>query len=123
MATERCAFCPEKAGAFAAWKQNRSRGASLAWIGDRSDSGARVRWGGRVVVVADWSSRNLWGIRGVLTEQEVVRTWGKLFKKGQIDEETVRRAETLLDELRRESPLRHRLLGELEEVRRINNLN
>ena len=45
----------------------------------------------------------------VLTEQEVVRSWRKLFKGGEYDEAAITRAETLLDELRAESPLRHRL--------------
>jgi hypothetical protein len=52
----------------------------------------------------------------VLTEQEVVRTWSRLFK-GEVTSESIVKAETLLDELRPESPLRHRLGNELDELR------
>lgn len=52
----------------------------------------------------------------MLTEQEVSRSWRKLFK-GEISHEAFEKAETLLDELRPESPLRHRLATELEELR------
>ncbi len=52
----------------------------------------------------------------MLTEQEVSRIWGKLFK-GEITGESLVKAENLLDELRPESPLRHRLSNELEELR------
>lgn len=55
----------------------------------------------------------------MLTEQEVSRTWRKLFKNGGITEESLTKAETLLDELRPESPLRHRLSNELEELRKL----
>jgi len=52
----------------------------------------------------------------MLTEQEVSRIWGKLFK-GEVTGESFGKAESLLDELRPESPLRHRLSTELEERR------
>jgi hypothetical protein len=52
----------------------------------------------------------------VLTEQEVVRTWSRLFK-GEVTSESIVKAEALLDELRPESPLRHRLGNELDELR------
>lgn len=52
----------------------------------------------------------------MLTEQEVSRTWAGLFK-GEITSENLAKAETLLDELRPESPLRHRLSNELDELR------
>jgi hypothetical protein len=52
----------------------------------------------------------------MLTEQEVSRSWTKLFKT-QIDDETIAKAEALLEELRPESPLRHRLGRELDEIR------
>jgi len=52
----------------------------------------------------------------LLTEQEVSRAWSKLFKEG-ITTDAVTRAEDLLEELRPESPLRHRLGSELEELR------
>jgi len=52
----------------------------------------------------------------VLTEQEVSKSWSKLFK-GEKTNETFAKAEALLEELRPESPLRHRLSSELEELR------
>lgn len=55
----------------------------------------------------------------MLTEQEVSRSWRKLFVKSEITPETFIKAEALLDELRRESPLRHRLSNELEELRQL----
>jgi hypothetical protein len=54
----------------------------------------------------------------MLTEQEVSRSWVKLFK-GEKNAETFAKAEVLLDELRPESPLRHRLGCELEELREL----
>jgi hypothetical protein len=53
----------------------------------------------------------------LLTESQINRSWGKLFRGGDFTEETFDRAEALLDELRPESPLRHRLGAELEELR------
>lgn len=55
----------------------------------------------------------------MLTEQEVSRSWRKLFVKTEITPETFIKAESLLDELRCESPLRHRLSNELEELRQL----
>jgi hypothetical protein len=55
----------------------------------------------------------------VLTEQEVARSWRRLFKDRDISTESVDKAEALLEELRPESPLRHRLGSELEEIRRL----
>jgi hypothetical protein len=56
----------------------------------------------------------------LLTEAEVQRSFRKMFKKGQkLEADAFEKAETLLDELRPESPLRHRLQGELEELRSI----
>lgn len=52
----------------------------------------------------------------MLTESEVSRSWRQLFK-GDVSGETFTKAEALLDELRPESPLRHRLYNELEEIR------
>ena len=52
----------------------------------------------------------------MLTEQEVVRTWARLFK-GEITSENIAKADALLEELRPESPLRHRLGNELDELR------
>jgi hypothetical protein len=45
----------------------------------------------------------------LLTEQEVARSWSQIFKKDNIELASFDRAEQLLDELRPESPLRHRL--------------
>lgn len=55
----------------------------------------------------------------MLTEGEVSRSWSKLFKNNDIDDTTFDRAEALVEELRSTSPLRHRLLSELEELRKI----
>jgi len=55
----------------------------------------------------------------LLTEGEVSRSWNKLFKNSDLDDTTFERAEALVEELRATSPLRHRLLGELEELRKI----
>ncbi len=55
----------------------------------------------------------------MLTEKEVSRSWNALFKGGAYNEDTFNRAEALLDELRLESPLRHRLSIELEELRKL----
>jgi hypothetical protein len=55
----------------------------------------------------------------LLTENEVARSWSLIFKSGKIEPEGLERAEQLLDELRPESPLRHRLTVELEELRSI----
>lgn len=53
----------------------------------------------------------------MLTEQEVAHSWSRLFKGQQITDEVIAKAEDLLDELRAESPLRHRLDLELIELR------
>jgi hypothetical protein len=55
----------------------------------------------------------------LLTEQEVARSWGLVFKSAQIEADSFDRAEQLLEELRPESPLRLRLTRELEELRKI----
>lgn len=55
----------------------------------------------------------------MLTEQEVSRNWRKLFVKADVNAETFVKAEALLDELRAESPLRHRLTNELDELRQL----
>lgn len=54
----------------------------------------------------------------MLTEQEVAKSWRNLFMNGPISDDLLTKAEALLDELRCESPLRHRLNTELEEIRR-----
>jgi hypothetical protein len=55
----------------------------------------------------------------LLTEQEVARSWNQLFKGSAIENTAFDRAEQMLEELRPESPLRHRLTMELEELRSI----
>jgi len=56
----------------------------------------------------------------LLTEQEVGRSWNRLFAGGvEVTSETFDKAEALLEELRSESPLYHRLAGELEEIKRM----
>lgn len=54
----------------------------------------------------------------MLTETAVTRSWRKLFNGGVLTAEALEKAEALIDELRPESPLRHRLSLELEELRR-----
>ncbi len=54
----------------------------------------------------------------MLTESEVHRSFRKLFKGAEITNDLLDKAEALLDELRAESPLRHRLDEELGELRR-----
>ncbi len=54
----------------------------------------------------------------MLTENEVQRSFSQLFKaQEKVTADTFDRAEELLDELRLESPLRHRLAVELDELR------
>lgn len=53
----------------------------------------------------------------LLTEQEVSNSWNQIFKGNKFEPEAFDRAEQLLEELRPESPLRHRLTHELDELR------
>jgi len=63
---------------------------------------------------------HLVGSLSLLTEQEVSRSWSRMLHQGgELTEETFQKAEALLDHLRPESPLRHRLSTELEELRRL----
>ena len=55
----------------------------------------------------------------MLTEDQVQRSFRKLFSNPEATEDTFEQAEDLLDELRPESPLRHRLSSELEELRKM----
>jgi hypothetical protein len=62
----------------------------------------------------------LFGVEALLlTESEVERSFRRLFKNREITSEVLDRAEELLDELRPESPLRHRLGNELDELREL----
>lgn len=54
----------------------------------------------------------------MLTEKEVARSWARLMK-GEKTDETFAKADELLEELRAESPLRHRLSVELDELREL----
>jgi hypothetical protein len=49
----------------------------------------------------------------------VSKSWRKLFHQANLSEDTFAKAEALIDELRPESPLRHRLGSELEELRKM----
>ncbi len=55
----------------------------------------------------------------MLTEQEISRAWRILFRDPARTDEVFARAEQLLEELRPESPLRHRLGVELDELREL----
>jgi hypothetical protein len=55
----------------------------------------------------------------LLTEAEVQRSFRNLFKTKDVPPEVFDKAESLLDELRPESPLRHRLSIELQEIRKL----
>jgi hypothetical protein len=82
----------------------------------RSDTGARQQ----KLIPVERPSRPcpLSEDRHLLTEAEVQRSFRKLFNKDrEIEPDAFEKAEALLDELRPESPLRHRLQGELEELR------
>ncbi|MBM4091712.1 MAG: hypothetical protein FJ276_20135 [Planctomycetes bacterium] len=54
----------------------------------------------------------------MLTEAEVQRSYRSILKRMESEPEAIDRAEELLDELRPESPLRLRLLQEIEELRK-----
>jgi hypothetical protein len=54
----------------------------------------------------------------VLTEQQIAQSWRTLFSGRAFTPEVESKAEALLNELRPESPLRHRLRAELDELRR-----
>ena len=53
----------------------------------------------------------------MLTEHTVEKRFRKLFEIPGFDNDTLDKASDLLDQLRPESPLRHRLDQELEELR------
>lgn len=59
---------------------------------------------------------------GLLTEKEVSRSWRTLFSSPDYGEAEFDKAEILLEELRPESPLRHRLATELGELRKLRSL-
>jgi hypothetical protein len=55
----------------------------------------------------------------LLTEAQVQKSFLKMVVKAELNEELFEKVEELLENLRPESPLRHRLHGELEELRRL----
>jgi hypothetical protein len=55
----------------------------------------------------------------LLTENEVQRSFRNLFNRKDVPPDTFDKAEALLEELRAESPLRHRLSVELEDIRKL----
>ncbi|MCH2131258.1 MAG: hypothetical protein MK179_19115 [Pirellulaceae bacterium] len=55
----------------------------------------------------------------LLTEQTVERSFRKLFQSPGFGQEEFDKAEELIDQLRPESPLRHRLGVELDELREL----
>lgn len=55
----------------------------------------------------------------LLTESEIHRSFRRILRTIETDAEAFQKAEALLDELRGESPLRHRLEVELEETRKL----
>lgn len=55
----------------------------------------------------------------LLTESQVEKSFRRLMNSPEHNEQLFDKAEELLDELRCESPLRHRLSVELEELRAI----
>ena len=55
----------------------------------------------------------------LLTESEVQKNFRKLFTSSDITSESLEKAENLIDQLRLESPLRHRLSEELDEIKKL----
>ncbi len=53
----------------------------------------------------------------MLTEAQIERSFGKLLQSPEITPEVIEKAEALLERLRCESPLRHRLQVQLDELR------
>ena len=55
----------------------------------------------------------------MLTENQIQQSFRKLFRGGEVTPEMLTKAEELIAQLRLESPLRHRLTEELDELRDI----
>ena len=55
----------------------------------------------------------------MLTEAEVERSFRRLFSGKEVTEDMFTKGEALIDELRPESPLRHRLMTEMDEIRQL----
>ena len=82
---------------------------------------SRKSWKASYSVTEDWHLPMFFG-KGLrlLTEQQVSRSWQRLLSHCEFSEEVASKAEALLEELRPESPLRHRLGMELRELRDLN---
>jgi hypothetical protein len=52
------------------------------------------------------------------SQQDVTLSWRQLFQESLITNETIAKAQTLLESLNPENPLRHRLAKELIQIRR-----
>jgi hypothetical protein len=52
------------------------------------------------------------------SQQDVTLSWRQLFQGSLITNETIAKAQTLLESLNPENPLRHRLAKELIQIRR-----
>ncbi len=59
------------------------------------------------------------GVVAVLTEAQVQRSFRRMLDNDEKTPELFDKAEALIDQLRLESPLRHRLFEELEELRQM----
>jgi hypothetical protein len=79
----------------------------------------KLREGVNLILLGWVSTSVLIGDHTLLTEKEVSRSWRTLFKGGVYDEAALNKAEELLEELRAESPLRHRLQSEIDELRKL----
>ena len=55
----------------------------------------------------------------MLTESEVQKNFRKILTSTEITTAALEKAEDLIDQLRYESPLRHRLTEELDEIRKL----
>ena len=55
----------------------------------------------------------------MLTESQVQRSFRKMFQNAEITPELIEKAEALIERLRLESPLRHRLTEQLDELRQM----
>lgn len=59
------------------------------------------------------------GVYTLLTESEVQKNFRRLFTSSDITSEALEKAGKLIDQLRLESPLRHRLSEELDEIKKL----
>ena len=91
---------------------------AICGVGERRDGGNRPDLRIAPTLGYHLLFGSFWEVT-LLTESEVQRSFRKLFNGGSIDIERLEKGEQLLDELRPESPLRHRLGIELEELRQL----